>query len=334
MGDAGHPGASGPPPGVAAVGAIDIGSNSIHLTLARVRDGGAIETIARLKDPARLAGELDARNHLSAQGIERAVATLGRFRELAAVHGAHLRATATAAVRAARNADEFLHRAAHEAGVHVELISGHDEARLTYRGVRHGLPKLADDRILCVDSGGGSTELACGRGERVSLATSVAVGSLVISKRYLMPDPVHPRRVRQAQADIAKALAPHLAVVRRVGFDHAIATSGTIQRVARMAKVLAGDSRASRDVHGQRITAEAIDHVIERLTAAPTQAHRLCLPGMDPERADTLLGGALIFQALARGLDIQQWQVSMSALRTGLLLDIWQRAVASTVTAP
>lgn len=325
MGDA-RP-ASGPSPGVAAVGAIDIGSNSIHLTLARVREGGTIETIARLKDPARLAGELDSKGRLSARGIDRAVATLSRFRELAAVHNAHLRATATAAVRAARNADEFLHRARDEAGVAVDLISGHDEARLTYRGVRHGLPRYADERLMCVDVGGGSTELACGQGDAVSLATTVPVGSLVMTTRFLSPDPVHRKAVRRAQAHVEQALAPKLAVVRRLGFDRAVATSGTIQRVARMARVLAGDSRASRDVHGHTIEAAAIDDIVERLAAAASHTQRLCIPGMDPERADTLLGGALIFQALARGLDIQTWTVSMSALRTGLLLDIWQRSV-------
>jgi exopolyphosphatase/guanosine-5'-triphosphate,3'-diphosphate pyrophosphatase len=313
---------SGLPP--KAVGAIDIGSNSIHLTLARVRDG-RIEHIARLKDPARLAGELDARSNLSDRGIDRAVATLGRFRDLADVHHAALRATGTAALRAARNAQVLVDRAQAEAGVRVELITGHTEARLTYAGVRHGLPALADASMLCVDVGGGSTEVIVGKGPQVQAAFSAPVGSLVVTRRYIGTDPIPRRRVRNAQKAVELALESGLKLVNTVGFEHAIATSGTIQRVARMARMLRGNRNSNRSVHGMTLEAAEIDHIVDRLTRAATQPQRLCIPGMDPERADTLLAGALIFQALARGLGIQRWLVSMSALRTGLVLDIWRR---------
>lgn len=304
-----------------AVAAIDIGSNSIHLTLARVRPDGRIETIARLKDPARLAGALDADEYLSDLAIDRAVATLGRFRALADVHRAVVRATATAALRAARNADVFIARAQAEAGVEVVRITGHVEARLTWLGVCHGLPGLATRPALAVDVGGGSTELVCGCGPTVRFAASVPVGSLVTTRKWLSALPITPRMVRVARAAIAERLAPSLKVARSTGYEQAVATSGSAQRIARIARALETGNAGARDVHGMRLTVAAVKQVVDRLCAAGNSNARLTVPGMDPERADTLLAGALIFEALATGLGIEAWTVSMSALRTGLLID-------------
>lgn len=304
-----------------AVAAIDIGSNSIHLTLARVRPDGRIETIARLKDPARLAGALDADEYLSEVAIDRAVATLGRFRSLADVHRAVVRATATAALRAARNADVFIARAKAEAGVEVVRISGHLEARLTWLGVCHGLPDLAMRPALAVDVGGGSTELVCGCGPQVRFAASVPVGSLVTTRKWLGTLPITPRMVRAARAALAERLAPSLKVARSTGYEQAVATSGSAQRIARIARALETGHASARDVHGMKLSVAAVRAVVDRLCAAGNSNARLTVPGMDPERADTLLAGALIFEALATGLGIDTWTVSMSALRTGLLID-------------
>lgn len=305
------------------IAAIDIGSNSIHLTLARVLPD-RIETLTRMKDPARLAGQLDRNLRLSAISIDRAVATLGRFADIASVHHAEVRATATAALRAARNRDELIDRARDEHGVHIELITGHDEARLTYRGVRFGMPHLQGQSMVCVDVGGGSTELARGVDDHVQFAASVPIGSLLASKRLIGLDPVSRKRVKAARKHLERLFKSSLAAVGP--FDVAVATSGTIQRLARVANTLAGRD-VRRSIHDQRLSTALIDAAVDRLERSPTHTQRLCIPGMDPERADNLLGGALIFQVLAKGLDIDSWLVSMSALRTGLIMDTHARRV-------
>lgn len=301
------------------IAVIDIGSNSIHLTLARVH-AGRIETLMRLKDAARLAAHLGPDGALDATSVDRAVATLGRFRDLADVQGAEIRATATAALRAARNRDVFIERAWREAGVRVELISGHAEAALTYRGVRHGLPQMvaAGDRLLSVDVGGGSSELAVGGEARPEFSTSVALGSLNSTTRYLA-DPITKAKMRRAWRVLNAGFQPALAAVRQVGFRHAVATSGSIQRLARL---LHPDTRS---LHGSSMTRAEIDQVTLQLAQARTQQERRRLPGMDPERADSLLGGALVYKVLTHGLDIDTWIISVTALRTGLLLDTFER---------
>lgn len=307
------------------IAAIDIGSNSIHLTLARVHPD-RIEILTRLKDPARLAGALDRNLRFTPEAIDKAVATLGRFAHLAGVQGAEVRATATAAVRAARNRDELIDRARDEHGVNIEIISGHQEARLTYKGARFGLPRLADRSLMCVDVGGGSTEIACGLGDQVHFAASVPIGSLLTAKRLIGADPVSRKRVKAARTHLERQFAPTLAAVSP--FEIAVATSGTIQRLIQVSHALEG-RETRRSVHNERLLVERIDAVVARIEREPTRLQRLCIPGMDPERADNLLGGALIFQILSRGLQLTEWTVSMSALRTGLIVDTHARRALS-----
>ncbi|MBU0550783.1 hypothetical protein KKF91_18715 [Myxococcota bacterium] len=307
------------------IAAIDIGSNSIHLTLARVGER-EVEIIGRFKDPARLAGELDGDLHLNARSIDKGVATLRRFRELSDVHSACVLAFATATLRKARNRQVFIERAWREAGVKIELISGHAEARLAYRGVLNGLPQLNGARVVCVDVGGGSTEMVIGEGPRVHISASLPVGSLMITTTCLMPDPVTLRDVRQARKVIWDALSPRMEVLRRFGFDHAVATAGTVQRIARIAHRLNGGPRGEKiNVHGHTLAREELSLVISHLIRAHHHEQRLCIPAMDPERADTLLGGALIFEALMKGLGVDHWRVSMAAFRTGLILEAFER---------
>lgn len=311
-------------PSTRPIAVIDIGSNSIHLTLARMR-GDKIEILARLKDPARLAGELNRKSRLSPESIDRGVATLARFRHLADVQRAEMRATATATLRAARNADEFVQRARDEAGVEIELITGNEEARYTYLGVQYGCPALRGERLVCVDVGGGSCDVALGRGDHVTLTTTIPVGSLVVAKTMLGDDPIGRKTVARVRAHLRGLIGPRMAPFLDLGFDRVVGTSGTIQRLVRMAKAAHGLNWASRDVHGEHLPQADIDAMIERLARAGSLAERLRVPGVDPERADSLLGGALIFQALAHALSITDWTVSMAALRTGLIVDTHRR---------
>lgn len=306
------------------IAAIDIGSNSIHLTLARVSPAQAIEVLGRHKDAARLAAHLDDRRVLAREAIDRAIRTLRRFRELADAHGAAVRATATATLRAARNGHDFVRRARDEAGIPVELLSGADEARLTYRGVLHGAPHLNGRRLLCIDVGGGSTELLVGDAGRALVIASVPWGSLRVTERLLGPDPYTTAAIRRARHRLADDFAPALATVRTARFEVAIATSGSAQRLGRMVQAARGRSPAGLD--GEVLDRGALAEALDRLLRARTRAERLRLPGMDPERADSLAGGALIFETLTRGLSLEAFTLSTAALRTGLVIDTWLRA--------
>ena len=312
---------------------MDIGSNSIHLTLARIyHDGGAIaprvEIMATLKDAARLAAFLGPNGNLSEAGIERAIETLRRYRRVADEHQAEVRAAATAALRAARNSDEVLRRVAASCGVQIQVISGADEARLVYEGVLHGLPEVRPERVLCVDVGGGSTELLLGENGATKLVASVPIGAVVITQELLAQDPLRPRSVAEMRRRLMNRLAPHRAPIDALKFDRAIGTGGSIQRAVRVARARrTGDMRG--DVNGHRLAVTDLRQVLDALVHAGSRANRLRIPGIDPERADTLLGGALIFDAISQVLGIEQWTVSTAALRLGLLMDTWKRRASN-----
>ncbi len=300
----------------APIAVVDIGSNSIYLLVARV-DGASIEYLERSKVSARLAAALGPDGRLSEEAVELTLSSLSRFREVAARHGAGLRVAATAAMRAAANRAEILARSRAQ-GVEIELVSGAEEARLTYLGALNGLPELRDERIVCVDIGGGSTEILVGEGGRALLTASVAVGSLRASRLWLGPDPVGPAAVRRATREIARRL--ELRPFRLLGFRHAVATAAGVLRVVRRVR-----ETERLDVPRATLDGADVDGVARRLEGARTRAERLALPGMDPDRVDSVLGGALILQRLTRELGVPSWTVSMSALRTGLLVDTAQR---------
>lgn len=305
------------------IAAVDVGSNSIQLTLARVA-GDRVLVIDRIKDAARLGAAIGPDRRLDPATAARAIDTLRRFRAAADEHRAVIRATGTAALRAARDGADFVARVAAETGIAIELISGAEEGRLVLGGVLYGLPALRRAAPMVVDVGGGSTELIFGREGRAAAVTSVPLGSLVVCRRFIGADPVRRAVARRALGRVMARLADRAADAGRIGFTDAVATGGSIQRIARIACALDGDRRVS--VHGYRLDREALAAVIERLTRAPTVAERRRIPGMDPERADTLLGGALVFEALTRLLVLRQWTISMDALRTGLIVDTDARA--------
>src|SRR5437763_789224 len=155
----------------ATLAAIDVGTNSIHLVVARIAGEGRFDVITREKEMVRLGSGGGDMKRLSVDAIARGVATLQRFKQIADISAAPVRAVATSAVREAENHDEFVRRAREEAGVDVEVISGIEEARLIHLGVLQALP-VFDRRLLLCDIGGGSTELLIGERGTVLAARS------------------------------------------------------------------------------------------------------------------------------------------------------------------
>ena len=300
------------------IAAIDIGSNSIQITIARLTDR-TIDVLHREKDVARLAKALGADGFFSNQTLDQTLATLQKFRALADDYGAIVRTTATATVRRARNGDDLIERAATELGLDVQIITGADEGRLVLAGVIHGLPELQTAAPLCIDVGGGSTELILGAGGRARILASVPIGALVVQRRWLGGDPVGRSSARRASAQLMSLFSARADDMKRAGFSRVIATGGSAQRIARICRASRGD--VTQDVHRDPLSRADIDAVVARLVRSKTHAERLAIPGLDPDRADSLLGGALIFQAVGRLLGVESWTVSMSALRSGLLVD-------------
>ncbi len=307
---------------------IDIGSNSICMLVAARRRDGTLVPIDKVKDAARLRDAVGADGNLSPDGLARTMAALANFRQVLdnwGVPASNLRCVATAALRAANNRDMLVRRAQMELGLRVEVIPGVEEARLAYLGVLGGMPEAHGQRLLCVDVGGGSTELLLGRAGETLAAVSVPVGALVVTRQWLGPDPVGPQKAERARdmlrRILAEAIEPlHEAANHIAAVQGGVATSGTIQRVVRLARAATGTFK--QDVHGEVLTRDELAQVVHQLEDAESNERRLLIPGMDASRSDILLGGALIYEVLADLLDLQAWTVSMDGLRMGVLHDL------------
>ncbi len=310
--------------------AVDIGTNSVHMVVARVDGQGRMDILEREKEMVRLGRSGGDMKLLSGDAIDRGVAALTRCRAVADAHGAELAAVATSAVREAENRREFLDRAYDEAGVSVEVISGFEEARLIHLGVLQALP-LFDQRLLLCDIGGGSTEVLLGQRGDVLGSRSFRLGAIRLTERFLSKPTLKPKHVERCREHVETTFAAFAQEVAHTGFDAVVGASGTIETVVAMALAARGRGAGTRTYNAQVVTADEVAEVVELLADTPTPAERAKLPGVDAKRADILLAGAIILEQFVRVFGVKELTFSDYALREGVLLDQARRRSGATL---
>jgi exopolyphosphatase/guanosine-5'-triphosphate,3'-diphosphate pyrophosphatase len=305
-------------------GAIDVGTNSIHLVVVEL--DAAFDTsrvVYKAREMVRL-GSDDAleRGRLSRKAMERGVEAIARFNDAARARGAQrVRAVATSAVRETENGGEFRALVEERTGLRLEILDGAEEARLIHLGVANGYPLY--DRVACiVDIGGGSTEVIVADGERAYLVDSVKLGSLRLYDAYLRGVPDPQRTARRLDAHCTEVLGPLMERVRRYRLDLALGTSGTIMGLA--AVDAADRGLAVKRVHGYTLSRARLE-TLQRRMLLMSEAERRRMPGMNPRRADIIVAGnAVLIGALAL-LGRDEIVVCERALRDGVVVDLAQR---------
>jgi exopolyphosphatase/guanosine-5'-triphosphate,3'-diphosphate pyrophosphatase len=303
--------------------AIDIGTNSVHLVVARAMGAERFEILAREKDMVRLGSGGGEMKQLDDEAIDRGVAALGRQRAIAEAHGAPVRAVATSAVREAENRDVFLRRARAEAGVEVEVISGFEEARLIHLGVLQAVP-VFDKRALVIDIGGGSTEVVVGEGDGALVARSLKLGAIRLTDRFFAEEPLRAKALTRCRRHIQGVLAPFRQEIERHGFEVVVGSSGTVESVASMVLAARGEPDP-QTLNQVTFTRKELAAVVEALTDAPTARERRRIPGLEARRADIIVAGALVLEELVQTLGVKEVVVSEYALREGVLADTFRR---------
>lgn len=310
--------------------AVDVGTNSLHLVVARIVDDDHIEVIAREKEMVRLGSGAGDMKRLDADAITRGVETLSRFRRIADISGAPVRAVATSAVREADNHDEFLVRARSDAGVEVEIISGPEEARLIHLGVLQALP-VFDRRLLVCDIGGGSTELVVGEGHDVLASASLKLGAVRLTSRFFPGDLLHPSAVTSCRRFVAAMLVDISRRVDKLGYEVAAGSSGTIEQMVRLARAAAGEEPL-QTWNGATVSAKQIRGITAKLVKARSKGvlDAGAIVGLDAKRADIIVAGALILEGVVEALGVRHLTFSEYALREGVLLDTANRTVGGS----
>ncbi|WP_421118895.1 Ppx/GppA phosphatase family protein [Aquihabitans daechungensis] len=301
------------------IAAVDVGTNSLHLVVARTTDGDRFEVLTREKEMVRLGSGSTDMKELAPDAIDRAVEALGRFRKIADSHGAPLRAVATSAVREAENRKDLLRRARKEADVEIEVVSGVEEARLIHLGVLQAL-ELYDRRLLLCDIGGGSTELLIGEQGEALASVSFKLGAVRLTNRFFSASGLHPSAVDSCRRHIQGVLASFDRPVAEHGYQVAVGSSGTIEQVFRLARGLAGEEPL-RTLNAAVLTRKQVETVTEELIRARADGTTADLSDLDPKRADIILAGALVLEGVVQRFGIEEMVLSEYALREGVFLD-------------
>lgn len=294
------------------IAAIDIGSNSIHMVLARV-DQGEIRLLERLGEKVQLAAGLDEQRNLDEAAMQRGLDCLRRFAQL--INGlpqGAVRIVATNALREARNRAVFIRRAEELLGHQVEVVSGREEARLIYLGVSHSLPDAGGKRLV-VDIGGGSTEFIVGERFESLLRESQQMGCVSYTRRFFADGKLGHARYAQAYTAARLELMGFEQAIRRLGWAQAVGSSGSIRAIAQ-ALQSAG--------HGNgEITPDGLAWLKRRILKADNVAG-LNIDGVKPERLLILPAGLAILEATFDALGIQSMIHAEGALREGVLYDM------------
>src|SRR5713101_4151598 len=290
--------------------AIDVGSNSVKLELARPLPDGSFETIHQERDPVRPGERVFTTGIIPPDVADRLLSALRRYGALCRRFGARVRAVATSALREARNKEEILRRARLEAGLNLEIVSGREEARLICLGVLHGKP--ANARSLCIDVGGGSTEVASATGEQPTNLWSIALGAVRLTELFGSNGRL-PFKQLNAMREYANEAIGERLPKRLDGLPHrALGSSGTIRALVSYAA-----EEGSPHASAKHLT-RAVEELVE-MSPSERRTH------FEPGRADIIVAGAVILESLARHLNLESVTAVDRGLRDGLLVELMRR---------
>jgi len=278
---------------MAPVAVVDIGTNTTRLLVAEVDDGEVVE-LERRTVITRLGQDVDATGRLAGEAMDRVAEAIARYREVIDRVGAErVVAVATSAMRASENGPDFRDYLKEKYGVDARTISGDEEATLTFLGATVG--RTDDRETVVIDIGGGSTEYVVGRaGEEPRFHTSTQMGSVRFTERFLKSDPPS----REEMAELAEAVRQ---TVPDVSAEHAIAVAGTATSLAAI--------DGAEDVHGHRLSLASCERIAAMLAGKNVEDRRK-VDGLHPDRAPTIVAGAVILTESIRALGLQEVEVS------------------------
>jgi exopolyphosphatase/guanosine-5'-triphosphate,3'-diphosphate pyrophosphatase len=297
------------------IAAVDLGSNSFHMVVARYSHG-QLTIVDRLRETVRLGAGLDEHGRLERSATDRALACMEKFgQRLRDMKAESVRVVGTNALRKAKRKGAFLDRAREALGHPIEVISGVEEARLIYMGVAHMMP-IEPGRRIVVDIGGGSTELIIGEGFTPKRLDSLYMGCVGMTQNFFDDGEITEKRMKRARMAARVELEPVQATFKNYGWDHALGSSGTIRSISDILRERTGSDGL--------ITRAALEELVETAVRAGN-ASKLRYAALTEDRIPVFAGGLAILMEVLTMLDITAMRPAEGALREGLLYDLLGR---------
>ncbi len=306
--------------------AIDIGTNSFHLIIVKILDDGNFEIIDREKEVIRLGeGNTDEIKEIKKPAIERAIETLKKFKAIADSHNADIKAVATSAVRESLNKDEFRREIKLTTGVDIEVISGTEEARLIYLGVLKSVP-IFDKYSLCIDIGGGSTELIVGKDGNILFSNSHKIGAVRLTQKFFPDYETSKDKIKECREWIKGEIFSSIRKIKEFPLDIIVGTSGTINSLGFL--VYSKSHKVDQNytiLNNFEFTDSDLKSVSKEILKKKSYEDRKKIKGLDSKRADIIPAGTIILQTIIDELQIKSITLSDYALREGIIIDELQK---------
>ncbi len=304
--------------------AVDIGTNSFHLVIIKVKQDGSLVTLDREKEVIRLASQKgNDLNLISPEEIDKAINTLKGFKKLSDAYNAELHAVATSAVRESENKNEFLEKVLQTTNIKIEIINGYKEAEYIYKGVRKAL-SVDNKKLLCFDIGGGSTEYILGINEKIIFGESIKIGAVRLSKKFFPDFILNEERVNSCNRYIEEQIHLNKKLNFSEKYDYAVGASGTIMAVAGMINYRRNNS--VRTLNKFVFTKDELEEIIQEIFEKKTPEDRINIPGMEYKRADIIPAGLLILKKSFELFNINEMMISEYALREGVVLTMMEKS--------
>ena len=299
---------------------VDIGSNSTRLLIADVAGGRVTDELERRSTVTRLGAGVDADGRLAEESMQRVFECLDDYQGAIEAQDVQARlAVLTSAVRDSANGQEFAQEVQRRYGLEPHVLSGDQEARLTFLGATSERDPDDVAPTLVFDIGGGSTEMVIGAGREVSFHVSTQAGVVRQTERHLHDDPPPGEQQRELAADVREILSAAVPENRRRRVQRAIGVAGTATSLAAIAQNL--DPYDPERVHGYEITVRECDQILARLASMPLNERRQ-VAGLHPDRAPTIVAGALIFAQVTRLYGLDRVEISEHDILRGAALGL------------
>jgi len=301
--------------------AIDIGTNSFHLVIAKIDEKGSIKIITREKEVVRLGKSSTDMKYISEDAMSRGIATLKRFKLISDSFKADIRAVATSATREALNKDEFISRVFDATRINIEVVSGFEEARLIYLGVLQAL-SVFNDKILLIDIGGGSTEFLLGEKGNVIYANSIKIGAVRLTEKYFSDGKFKKENIENARMFVKSIINSVVRDLKGQYYKNVIGSSGTATNIGMIINEEENDNADEQfNFNNFSYSRESFFKIVKKITKCEKLSEIKEIKGLDPDRQDIITAGAIILEQIFLELGIEELTISNYSLREGILFD-------------
>jgi len=306
--------------------AIDVGTNSFHLIVVKIKSHGNFDVIDQTKEVIRLGeGSSGDIKRITDDAMNRGITALKTFKSIADLHQAEIRAVATSAVREAKNGKEFVENVKEQTGINIEIVNGFEEARLIYLGILKAVP-VYNSTVLAFDIGGGSTEFVVGLKGEIKYSMSLKLGAVRLTQKFFNSELINDSTIVQCQKWAEGIVYPIVQEISKYDIQKVVASSGTAMAIGLILYAKNNPNKPlPRILNNYEITDKQLFEIEKIILSKKNLKERKEIPGLESQRAEIISAGVIILSSIIKLANIKSFVLSGMSLREGIVIDSLQK---------